>query len=163
VTAGGVVSGPDRARVTATVRAYATAIDLGDFEILRSVVTDPVFIDFTSYAPGRTAAWLPFDTWADGLRPQVLGLDASLHTIQDPRITLVDGRATSVAAVAAEHFLAGWLDNPVFTLYGHYTDTLVRQDGRWRITAKVLTVHKAEGDRGLMAAARQRGAGRLPG
>jgi SnoaL-like domain len=153
----------DRARITAIVRAYATAIDLGDLELLRSVVTDPVFIDFTSYAPERTAAWLSFDEWVDGLRPQVLGLDASLHTVSDPCITLLgEGRATSVCAVRAEHFLAERLDNPVYTIYGHYTDTLVCQDTRWSITAKVLTVQATAGDRELMAVARRRGARRLP-
>jgi ketosteroid isomerase-like protein len=151
----------DRARITATVRAYATAIDLRDFDLLRSVVTDPIIIDFTSYDPGRLAVPLAFEAWTEGLRPQLLGVDASLHTIRDPRITLRGDQATSVAAMRADHYFADLADSPVYTMTGHYTDMLARDGDGWRITAKVLTVTSEQGAREMMAAARRRGIERL--
>lgn len=151
----------DRLRIVATVRAYATAIDRRDFDLLRRVVTDPVHIDFTSYDPGRQAVDLSFAAWAEGLRPQLVGLDATLHTIRDPRVTIDGDRATSVAAMRADHVLLELTEAPVFTLTGHYIDTLVRQGDGWRITAKVLTVTRVEGSHEVMTAARARGLARL--
>lgn len=151
----------DRARITATVRAYATALDLRDFDLLRAVVTDPVHIDFTSYDPGRQAVDLSFAAWSEGLRPQLVGLDATLHTIRDPRITVDGDRATSVAAMRADHVLTELPGDPVFTLVGHYTDTLVRDGDGWRITRKVLTVTGERGSREVMTAGRARGRARL--
>jgi hypothetical protein len=151
----------DRARIVATVRAYATAIDRRDFDLLRSVVTDPVHIDFTSYDPGRQAVDLSVEAWVAGLRPQLVGLDATLHTIREPRITIHGDRATSVAAMRADHVLTARTDEPVFILTGHYTDTLVRQAGDWRISAKVLTVTGEQGDREVMTAGHARGLARL--
>jgi ketosteroid isomerase-like protein len=153
----------DRARITATVRAYATAIDLQDFALLRSVVTDPILIDFTSWDPRRAATSLPVATWIDGLRPQLLGLDATLHTISDPRIAVDGDEATSVAAMRADHHLGRPPDALTYTMTGHYTDTLIRDGDGWRISAKVLNVSTESGPRQLMAAARHRGIERLGG
>jgi hypothetical protein len=151
----------DRARITATVRAYATALDVRDLDLLRRVVTDPILIDFSSWDPSREAGLLSFSAWTNGLRLSLAGYDASLHTIKDPRITIVGDEATSVSAMRAEHYFNDENGTSVFVMTGHYTDTLVRDGDYWRISAKVLTMTGEQGSREIMATARPRGAARL--
>lgn len=147
----------DRARIAATVRAYATGVDLRDFDLLSRVFAGTIEVDFTSWEPTRSAMTLSYDQWAAGVRPQLLGLDSTLHTIRDPRITIEGAEAVSVARMQAEHYLLSDPAETSFTVTGHYTDRLVRSGDGWRITAKKLIVTREEGNRNIMVAAKERG------
>jgi SnoaL-like domain len=95
----------ERARIAATVRAYATGVDLRDFDLLSRVFADTIDVDFTSWEPKRSAATVTYDRWAAGARPQLIGLDSTLHAIRDPRMTIHGDEAVSVGRMRAEHYL----------------------------------------------------------
>jgi SnoaL-like domain len=144
-----------RAAVLDVLARFAHGIDGRDWALYRSVFTDEIDVDYTSYRPGsagRTAA----DDWVGRARRLFPGLDATSHVLVNPWIRADDvGTAAGVrvqTTMRADHLL----DGARYTLGGHYVHRLVEAGDDWRIRAVTLTVTWREGDAGLLARAAER-------
>ncbi|HZB19035.1 MAG TPA: nuclear transport factor 2 family protein [Blastococcus sp.] len=133
---------------------FAHGIDTRDWELYRSVFTDEVDVDYTSYRPGSRDR-MPADEWVDRARRLFPGLDATQHLLANAWVQS-DGRGMRVrTSMRADHFL----DGERFTLGGSYLHLLTDGGGGWRISAVTLTVTWTEGDRQLLAVAARRAGG----
>lgn len=147
------MSSTDRLEVIETVYRYAAGIDHRDWPAYRAVLTDEVTIDYSSYRADSIGP-MAADAWvarAVGLFP---GLDASQHTISNPRVSLAGDSATCESYVRAEHAL----DGELYTLGGFYTHRLVHDGDGWRINHITLRMAWSQGDRELLTRARQNAA-----
>jgi 3-phenylpropionate/cinnamic acid dioxygenase small subunit len=138
----------DTEAVCDTLYRFAEGLDLRDWELYRSVFTDEIEIDYTSHRPG-SAGTMPADDWVERGRARLSPLDATQHSMTNPRVILSEDdpdRATCTMYIQAQHILTR-ADGPAsYLLGGRYVDQLVRQDGTWRIRAVALQVRWAIGD-----------------
>jgi hypothetical protein len=145
----------DHLAVCRTLYRFAAAIDTRDWAAYRSVFTDEIELDYSSYRSGNVGV-VTADDWvvrAQGLFP---GLDASQHCLYNPLVT-VDGDTADISIyVQAEHFLTNADGDNWFTLGGYYADRLVRVGEEWRISAKKLIVTWNRGNRNVLALAAER-------
>jgi hypothetical protein len=153
------VSGPpapaDRAAVLDVLARFAHGIDGRDWALYRSVFTDEVDVDYTSYRPGSRAR-MAADDWVDRARRIFPGLDATQHVLVNAWVR-PDGKGVRVqTSMRADHFL----DGERYSLGGTYLHLLTHDGGTWRIRGVTLTVTWSEGDRGMLALAAERAAGR---
>jgi hypothetical protein len=150
----------DQAAVCDTLYRFAAGIDQRDWRLYRSVFTDEIELDYGSYRAenvGPTAA----DAWVDRARLLFTGLDASQHSLYNPRVSVDGDTASCEIYVQAEHFLHNSEGDDWWSLGGWYSDRLVRAGDGWKIRGKKLTVAWSRGNRGIMALAVVRGAERL--
>jgi len=155
----------DRAAISDVVIAYATGIDRRDWALYRSIFTDPVHIDFSSFS-GGSGTEMAREDWVQRVRGLQDGFDATQHLSTNHVVRLdafgPDGlasAATCVSEMHAQHYVA---DQPVTfcTLGGHYTNQLVRTPDGWRIRSCTLTVRWETGTRAIFPIALDRAPGR---
>jgi hypothetical protein len=145
----------DELAVCRTLYRFAAAIDTRDWDGYRSVFTDEIELDYSSYRPGNVGR-VRADDWVARAQALFPGLDASQHCLYNPLVT-VDGDSADIAIyVQAEHFLTNDQGDNWFTLGGYYKDRLVRVDGDWRICAKTLVVLWNRGNRQVLRLAADR-------
>ncbi len=144
----------DRAAVLDVLARFAHGIDGRDWELYRSVFTDEIDVDYTSYRPGSRAR-MPADEWVDRARRLFPGLDATQHVLVNARVRAHGDGARVRTSMRADHFLAG----ERYSLGGTYLHLLTRDGASWRISAVTLTVTWTEGDRQMLARAAERAAG----
>ena len=153
----------DKLAVAETVYRYATGIDHRDWVLYRSLFTDTVTVDFSSYRPELPPRQMSADTWVAGLVPLFTGLAVTQHSMTNPLAT-VDGETAAITMyLQARHVFdptdaASW-----YTIGGYYEDELARVDGRWLLTRVRLTVTWRAGDPEIMELARAEGTRRLAG
>lgn len=126
---------------------------LEDLEEIRDLVKDYArhldFRDFDAYSAlfSREGEW----AGASGRASTPAGIKGMLeeritpraeapgethfHLIADPQIVLDGDDATARTTWAL--IVRGADDTPVLRFYGHYADTLVREDGRWRFAQRL--------------------------
>jgi hypothetical protein len=153
----------DRLAVAETVYRYATGVDRRDWALYRSLFTDTVTIDFSSYDPDLPPRQMRADEWVAGLVPLFTGLAATQHSMTNPLATIGGDTAAITMYVQAHHVFdprdaASW-----YTIGGYYENTLARVDGRWLLTGVRLTVTWRAGDQGIMELARAEGTRQLAG
>jgi hypothetical protein len=147
----------DQQAVAETVYRYATGVDRRDWVLYRSLFTDTVTIDFSSFDPAIAPREMSADDWMAGLVPLFTGLASSRHTMTNPRATVDGDAATITMDVQADH--VHHADDPAswYTVGGYYEDALVRVDGRWLLSGVRLTVTWRAGDPAIMELARADG------
>ena len=153
----------DKLGVAETVYRYATGVDRRDWVLYRSLFTDTVTVDFSSFDPGLASRVLDADDWVAGLVPLFTGLAATQHSMTNP-LTAVEGDAAAITmSVQAYHVFDP--DDPAswYTIGGYYDDTLERVDGQWLLTGVRLTVTWRAGDPAIMGLARAAGTRLLEG
>src|SRR6266516_3450983 len=94
----------DELAVCRTLYQFAAAIDRRDWALYRSVFTDEIDLDYSSYraeSVGRFRA----DDWVARASVLFAGLDASQHCLYNPLVEVVGEMATISVYVQAEHFL----------------------------------------------------------
>lgn len=137
---------------------YAMGIDTRDWALHRSIFTDDIVMDFSSYN-GRPASGAPVraDDWVSGLKPLFHGLAATQHTMTNPQVSINGDAAQLRMYMQAEHFLD--FDDPTawFTIGGYYTDDVVRTPQGWRCRGVTLTVFWRRGRADIMPVAVSRG------
>lgn len=145
--------------ITRRLYEYALGIDTRDWQLYRSIFTDEVRMDFSSYS-GSPAGTMTADAWVAGCRPLFEGLDATQHSMTNPMVDIDPGGDTARCRMymQAEHFLANAAGDPGFALGGYYDDALVRTPTGWRIRAVTLKVFWNRGNRHIMALAAEKGA-----
>jgi 3-phenylpropionate/cinnamic acid dioxygenase small subunit len=134
---------------------FATALDTCDWPRYRSVFTDEIELDYSSWRPESVGVW-PADDWVERATRLFPGLDATRHALSNVHVSLDGDRAAVRANVCADHVLATGPATEVFTLNGYYDDRCVRTAEGWRIEAKRLVVEWTVGDRALLERAARR-------
>jgi hypothetical protein len=152
---GGHPSADDRSAVLDVLARFAHGIDSRDWALYRSIFTDEVDVDYTSYRPGSRAR-MTADDWVDRARRLFPGLDATQHLLANAWVQSDGGAVRVRTSMRADHFL----DGARFTLGGSYVHLLTNGGDTWRISAVTLTVTWTEGDRQLLALAAERAADR---
>jgi hypothetical protein len=135
---------------------YAAGVDNRDWSLYRSIFTDEVEIDFSSWN-GRPAATMSADQWVAGVQPLFSGLAASQHSMTNPRVEVDGDGAALVMYMQAEHILDHADPTAWFTSGGYYTDRAVRTEQGWRLAAVRLTVLWRRGRPEIMEQAASRG------
>jgi hypothetical protein len=149
----------DRAAITDLLTEFAVAIDSCDWPRYRSVFTDHIDLDYSSWRAGSVGRWAA-DDWVARAAQLFPGFTATRHAITNVLVTLDPDhpdRARVRADVSADHVI---VDDAgvaaVFTLDGWYDDRCVRAPAGWRIEGKRLVVQWTTGDASVMDAARAR-------
>jgi SnoaL-like domain len=147
----------DKLAVAETVYRYATGVDRRDWALYRSLFTDTVTIDFSSFGPDLPSRVVSADDYVAGIVPLFTGLAATQHSMTNPLAT-VDGDAATITMYMRAHHVHN-PDDPAswYTVGGYYDDTLVRADSRWLLTGVRLTVTWRAGDPAIMELARAAG------
>lgn len=148
----------DRSAILETIYCYATGVDTRDWALYRSIFTDEVEVDFSSW-DGSPPRRIRADDWVAGVKPLFTGLDATQHSMTNPRVVLEGDRATAILYMQAAHFLQNQEGDPEFTIGGYYTDRLVRTPAGWKLCAVKLTVLWSRGNKHIMQLALQRAPG----
>lgn len=134
----------DRTAISDVVIRYATALDTRDWALLRSILMDPVHIDYTSFDPTLDKV-MPADAWVDSVR-QLAGFDATQHISSNHVHRLNGDRATCVSYMQAGHFLKRPDGDYHCFLHGFYTNNLVRRPEGWKIEKCTLAITASHGD-----------------
>lgn len=152
----------DHIDITRRLYEYALGIDTRDWALYRSIFTDEVTMDFSSYS-GAPAAHMRADAWVAQCKPLFEGLDATQHSMTNPMVDIApDGNTARCRMyMQAEHFLRNDQGDSAFALGGYYDDQLVRTPAGWKIAAVTLRVFWNRGNRHIMALAAEKGAKRL--
>jgi ketosteroid isomerase-like protein len=145
----------DSAAISAVVYRYAAALDTRDWALLRSIMTDPVWIDYSSFKPELNYA-MPAQEWLDRVTEGLTGFDVTQHMSSNHLHSIDGDTATCVSYMRAAHFLREGTHQNSWFLYGHYTTGLVRSAGRWLINRVQLTITASEGDATLFERATAR-------
>jgi hypothetical protein len=145
----------DRAAISDTVIAYATALDTRDWVLFRQIFADVVTIDYRSFDPAL-AFTLPADQWVHMLSSGFGGFDATQH-ISSNHAHRIDGDdATCTSYMQASHFFVRDGTTACATVFGYYVNRLVRTDEGWRLVGIKLQVTARTGDMRVFEWARER-------
>ena len=145
--------------------AYAAGIDRRDWDMYRDVFTDPCEFDFSSFNNAAPATFTP-EQWTAGVRAVNGSFDATQHLMTNHLVNFHGSdAATCVTELRAQHWFSratmsefGLPDSTVnwCELGGHYTNSMTRTDGRWRISRCHLTVRWRTGNEAIFDLARKR-------
>ncbi len=147
----------DKLAVAETVYGYTTAVDRRDWAMYRSLFTDTVTIDFSSFSPDLAPRTMSADEWVAGLVSLFTGLAATQHSMTNPIATVHGDTATITMYMQAHHVYDP--DDPAswYTVGGYYDDALVRVASQWLLSVVRLTVTWRAGDPAIMELARAAG------
>ena len=145
----------DRAEISDVVLRYATAVDQRDWKLYRTVFTEKLIVDFSSWS-GEPEMAMAVDDWVETVRKTLSGFDATHHLSSNHVTTLSGESAICVSYMVARHYLVENGERLMHSIGGHYTNRLDRTADGWKIAHCALTVTWEMGDRGLfeIAAAR---------
>lgn len=147
----------DRTQIVETIYCYATGVDTKDWALYRSIFTDEVDVDFSSWDPSNPPRRVKADEWVATVKVLFTGLGATQHSMTNPRVRVEGDRATCIMYVQAAHFLQNDEGDAEFTIGGYYTNQLVRTPSGWRLSGVKLTVTWSRGNKHIMTLAAQRG------
>lgn len=144
--------------VIETLYKYAQGLDTRDWQLYRSIFTDQIFVDFSSYH-GQPGERISADEWVARLQPLFSGLAVTQHSMTNPLVTFDAQGAECRMYMQAEHIHDPADRDSWYTIGGYYTDRLVREGGAWRIASVKLTIFWRRGDPQCMVRAAQQGMG----
>ena len=147
----------DRTEIIGVLSNYATGLDARDWSLWRSVFTDEVVFDLSSWN-GITPRPLDVDRVVATQARMFAELSVTQHFFTNHRITLDGDRARALVHMRAEHWLAdpGIEGTDRYTMFGYYDDRLVRTTAGWKIAEMQLNVTRTEGNRWVMEEAGRR-------
>lgn len=128
----------DERAISRVLDQYATGVDTCNWALYRTIFTDEVDIDFSSWDPSAKRT-MQVDEWMATVHA-VFGFQATQHIITNRSIDVDGDRATCVAYVQAQHFLPNERGENTVTLGGYYTHSLVRSPDGWKICKCKLTI-----------------------
>lgn len=121
----------DRQAIVDLTIAYAWALDMREFELLRNI-----------FLPEATALLVDERTGVDSIIERVRSalepLDASHHLIGNHQVTVDGDRATCRCYLQAQHVREGTQGGSNYIFAGRYEDELVRTAAGWRIARRTL-------------------------
>jgi len=134
---------------------YAQGIDTRDFDLLRSIFTAEITMNFYDYN-GLPAITLSADEWVSNVSELMTGLGATQHVMTNPIVDIHGKAATCRMYMKAEHFLQNSQGSSDYTIGGYYIDQLVRANDTWLINAVTLKLFWQRGNRNIMDLARKK-------
>jgi 3-phenylpropionate/cinnamic acid dioxygenase small subunit len=134
---------------------FATGIDTCDWVLYRSVFTEEIDLDYSSWRPESRGRWRA-DDWVARAARVFPGLTATRHALSNVTVFVDDKSARVRANVCADHVLIDGDGTHVFTLNGFYDDRCVPTDDGWKISGKRLVVQWCTGDPRVLDRARDR-------
>lgn len=123
----------DQDAISDALHRYATGLDARDWDLWRTVFTDPVVVDMSSFT-GQAAYETTLDRHVRGAARIFAGLDVTQHVITNHRHRIDGDTARVVAHMRAEHWASDVQGDDRFTMFGYYDDRLVRTDDGWKIS-----------------------------
>lgn len=147
----------DHRMICEQVYRYALGLDTRNWPLYRSIFTDEIDADFSSYH-GRPAVHMRADDWVASARKLFAGFAATQHTMSNPIVEVDGDRAVCTMYMQAVHSVEPGDDAAWFTMAGYYSDTLVRSGGGWLLDGVTLNILWLRGDRSIMKTAAVRGA-----
>lgn len=116
--------------VANTVAEFFGAVDAGDWARVKSLMTSPIHIDYSSFGAGDPADAQPSDVirgW-QGILP---GFDHTHHQFGNLQVSVNGDSAVVAAYVTATHVI----DADVWTVVGRYEINLVPRDEGWSLSS----------------------------
>lgn len=143
----------DHIAVCDTVYGYAEAMDTRDWESYRSLFGEDLDIDYSSFHPDQIAVYRA-DDWVANVRGRLCRLDATQHSMTNPRVRVRGDTAECriQAQVQHVHTLGGTQATCLFG--GRYRFALARRGEGWRIAGVRLTAGWTTGDTRVLDVAR---------
>ena len=121
----------DRQAIVDLTIAYAWALDMREFELLRNI-----------FLPEATALLVDerigVDSIIERVRSALEPLDASHHLIGNHQVTVDGDRATCRCYLQAQHVREATQGGSNYIFAGRYEDDLVRTAAGWRIARRTL-------------------------
>jgi hypothetical protein len=145
------VGDKETAKIISVVSSIPLAVDLAAYDLAEKAFAPSIVIDYTSLWGGEPSTMTPaqlMDAWR-GLVP---GFDGTWHQLSDVKATVSGNAAEASAFVDGRH----WLGDRIWRPVGIYAWTLVKQDGRWKVTHMTFKMTQEIGDRALVAEAAER-------
>ena len=139
----------DERDVADALYRFAEGIDTRDWDLFRSAFTETLVYDYTSYRAGHQGT-IQADDWVARARRRFATLDATQHTMTNPRIAVDGDRATCSMYVEAWHSIGPEGAVQYCLLGGRYLNDLVRDGAQWRISTLRLQVRWVLGDRSIL-------------
>ncbi len=146
--------------ITQRVYEYAYGIDTRDWGLYRSIFTDQITMEFTSYS-GEPVRVMAADDWVANCKVLFTGLDATQHVMSNPLVEISGNHARCRMYMQAEHFFITDQGDNSYALGGYYDDQLVKSEQGWHIQAVTLNVLWHRGNRHIMSLAAAAGAQKL--
>ena len=125
--------------VSLTVK-YCWALDERDWDSLSEVFSSD------AYAKYGVTEHKGIDSIIEKCQKALLPLDFSHHMVTNHVVELEDNEATCKCYFQAQHVRNSTPGGVNFIIAGKYEDELIRIDGKWRISSRVLTKIWTEGN-----------------
>jgi len=134
----------DHLEIQQVINLYASAIDKHQWSALDGVFTDDAVANFIGIGvfEGRQAI-------ADLIASVLTQCSATQHLIGNINVVVSGDTATATCYLSALHVGLGDYAAETLTVWGEYSDELVRTANGWRIAHRTLTSQHATGDIGL--------------
>lgn len=133
--------------IQTTILKYATAADLRDWQLYKSILADQIDIDFSSFLNGPVAT-ITSDQLLEQVKGLIPGFDATQHQLTNFVININEAcdEADAVAYMQAEHFINVENRDLFHTVGGYYAYKLKCEDNNWKIHSLKLVVTWSRGD-----------------
>lgn len=132
----------DDLAVIDAIHSWCAAIDGRDWTALEELITDPIFIDYSSN--GTEGGLMAAAEWSGRLKV-LHGFDKTLHMVTNVRPRVDGDTAICTSYVNAMHFLREGAEEFHAHACGEYRHDLVRIDGRWRIKGATFLLAGRQG------------------
>jgi hypothetical protein len=144
----------DYRAVCEVVYTFAEGLDSRDWQLYRSVFTSEIEIDYSFFHAGQKGT-VSADDWVSNVERRLSRLDATQHSMSNPRTRLSGTQAECTMYVQAQHVVAIDGAKAWCTVGGQYTFRLVRGADRWLIRSVALMGRWITGDERVLAVARE--------
>lgn len=134
----------DHLEIQHVINLYASAIDKHQWSALEGVFTDDAIANFIGIGvfEGRQAI-------TDLITSVLEQCSATQHLLGNMNIEVNGDKASATCYLSALHVGLGDYATETLTVWGEYSDELVRTANGWRIVHRTLTPQHAAGDIGL--------------
>ena len=134
----------DHLEIQQVINLYASAIDKHQWSALESVFTEDAEANFIGLGifEGRQAI-------VDLISAVLTQCSVTQHLLCNINIEVNGDRATATCYLSALHVGLGDYSSEIMTVWGEYSDRLVRTADGWRIAHRTLTSLHSTGDIGL--------------
>ena len=122
----------DKVEIINIMNLYGFALDARAWDLFDLIFTDDVEAVFGPAGAG----WKGLDEFKASFEMFHRTLDSHQHTMMGHVIQVDGDTATAIWPMQDRLF---WDDGKTMTGYGHYHETYLKQDGRWRIAQQRLT------------------------
>ncbi|MFI9503721.1 nuclear transport factor 2 family protein [Nocardia sp. NPDC052566] len=144
----------DRAEISDICRRVGWYLDTCAWDDMTELFTDEVLLDYRSLT-GQPAETISRDQIIQAWRRNREGLTATQHMISNQLVEVHGDTASATAMYQATQYLPNPHGGPLWRLGGEYHYRLVRESGRWRISALTMIMRWADGNRHIRDLARE--------